>query len=105
MFEMFRLFSTYVAKVLSGCCKGRSGYCTARPVAIAAAGAQPWVNPCGFPHVGHGVARGREVPVTDAGAGAGTGRGTWGMGWDADAGAAQVSERCPDAMSCPPSRH
>jgi hypothetical protein len=41
------------------------------PVAVAATGAQPWLNPCGFPVRGAGA----WVPTTDAGTGAGAGCG------------------------------
>jgi hypothetical protein len=57
---------------------------------VTAAGAQPWINPRGFPHARHGVG---------AGARAGAGCGTRSVGREVDAGAAQVWEPCPDATS------
>jgi hypothetical protein len=54
MFQVFHLFQTYIANVSSRCFKSRSGCCM-MPVVdgqrapVAAAEAQPWVNPRGFP--------------------------------------------------------
>ena len=58
------------------------------PVDVAAAGAQPWINPRGFLRAGRRVGTGARVPTTDAGAGAGERRGTRGVGRVADEGAA-----------------
>lgn len=44
-------------------------------MAVAATGAQPWVNARGFCHAG---CVGAWVPMMDAGVGAGAGHGAWG---------------------------
>jgi hypothetical protein len=49
------VFQLYVVKVSSECCKIRLVCCTVWPVAVAAVGAESWVNPRGFPCAERGV--------------------------------------------------
>ena len=63
-----------------------------RQVAVAAGGAQPWVNPRGFPYVRRGAGTGARVPDAGAGAGRDAGHGARCGRWSG-AGVAAASGR------------